>query len=88
MPFRGDDGIFEEDFIEERRKGLESFINKYVGEWTVIILQKELSVLMKIDVSELPDIPWPRTSAAFTCFYTNPSLIKLTFQAKFEALLK
>lgn len=29
MPFRGDDGIFEEDFIEERRKGLEIFINKY-----------------------------------------------------------
>ena len=30
MPFRSDDGIFEEDFIEERRKGLESFINKLV----------------------------------------------------------
>ena len=28
LPFRGDDGIFEEDFIEERRKGLEQFINK------------------------------------------------------------
>lgn len=28
LPFRGDDGIFEEDFIEERRKGLEVFINK------------------------------------------------------------
>lgn len=28
MPFRGDDGIFEEDFIEERRKGLEVFVNK------------------------------------------------------------
>lgn len=28
MPFRGDDGIFEEDFIEDRRKGLEQFINK------------------------------------------------------------
>jgi hypothetical protein len=30
MPFRGDDGIFEEDFIEDRRKGLEVFVNKYV----------------------------------------------------------
>lgn len=30
MPFRGDDGIFEEDFIEDRRKGLEEFVNKYV----------------------------------------------------------
>ncbi|CAG9837971.1 unnamed protein product [Diabrotica balteata] len=28
LPFRGDDGIFEEDFIEDRRKGLEVFINK------------------------------------------------------------
>lgn len=25
---RSDDGIFEDDFIEERRKGLEQFINK------------------------------------------------------------
>jgi hypothetical protein len=30
MPFRGDDGIYEEDFIEERRKGLEQFVNKYL----------------------------------------------------------
>lgn len=27
---RSDDGIFEDDFIEERRKGLEQFINKQV----------------------------------------------------------
>ncbi len=25
---RSDDGIFEDEFIEERRKGLEQFINK------------------------------------------------------------
>lgn len=31
LPFRGDEGIFEEDFIEERRKGLEAFINKIAG---------------------------------------------------------
>ncbi|XP_055373816.1 sorting nexin-12 [Condylostylus longicornis] len=31
MPFRGDDGIFDENFIEERRKGLEAFINKIAG---------------------------------------------------------
>ncbi|MBN3288372.1 SNX12 protein, partial [Polyodon spathula] len=30
LPFRGDEGIFEESFIEERRVGLEQFINKYV----------------------------------------------------------
>lgn len=27
---RRDDGIFDDDFIDERRKGLEQFINKYV----------------------------------------------------------
>ena len=31
LPFRSDDGIFEEDFIEERKKGLEQFINKVAG---------------------------------------------------------
>ncbi|XP_005176083.1 sorting nexin-12 [Musca domestica] len=31
MPFRNDEGIFDENFIEERRKGLEAFINKIAG---------------------------------------------------------
>ncbi|XP_041656760.1 sorting nexin-12 isoform X2 [Cheilinus undulatus] len=31
LPFRGDDGLFEEAFIEERRSGLEQFINKIAG---------------------------------------------------------
>jgi len=31
LPFRGDDGIFEEEFIEERRQGLESFVNRVAG---------------------------------------------------------
>ncbi|KAL5009954.1 hypothetical protein ScPMuIL_012259 [Solemya velum] len=31
LPFRGDDGIFEDDFIEERRQGLEQFVNKVAG---------------------------------------------------------
>jgi sorting nexin-3/12 len=28
LPFRGDEGIFEDEFIEDRRKGLEQFITK------------------------------------------------------------
>lgn len=28
LPFRSDDGIYEEGFIEERRTALEVFINK------------------------------------------------------------
>ncbi|XP_051843500.1 sorting nexin-12-like [Antechinus flavipes] len=31
LPFRGDEGLFEESFIEERRQGLEQFINKTAG---------------------------------------------------------
>jgi len=31
MPFRGDEGLFEEEFIEDRRKGLEQFVNKVAG---------------------------------------------------------
>ncbi|CAF0840483.1 unnamed protein product [Rotaria sp. Silwood1] len=28
LPFRKDNGLFQDDFIEERRQGLETFINK------------------------------------------------------------
>lgn len=28
LPFRGDKGIFDEEFIEERRASLEEFLNK------------------------------------------------------------
>ena len=31
LPFRNDEGIFDESFIEDRRKGLEAFINKVAG---------------------------------------------------------
>ncbi|XP_068188134.1 sorting nexin-12 isoform X3 [Antennarius striatus] len=31
LPFRGDEGIFEGTFIEERRSGLEQFINRIAG---------------------------------------------------------
>lgn len=36
LPFRNDDGIFEDEFIEERRKGLEQFINKYMVIYMVV----------------------------------------------------
>ncbi len=28
LPFRNDDGIFDDDFIDDRKKGLEQFVNK------------------------------------------------------------
>ncbi|KAJ8355662.1 hypothetical protein SKAU_G00184560 [Synaphobranchus kaupii] len=31
LPFRGDDGIFDDSFVEERRQGLEQFLNKVAG---------------------------------------------------------
>lgn len=31
LPFRNDDGIFDSGFIEERRRGLEIFVNKVAG---------------------------------------------------------
>ncbi|XP_013774425.1 sorting nexin-3-like [Limulus polyphemus] len=31
LPFRADEGIFDEEFIEERKKGLEMFVNKVAG---------------------------------------------------------
>lgn len=31
LPFRGDEGIYEDEFIEDRRKGLEMFVNKVAG---------------------------------------------------------
>lgn len=31
LPFRSDDGLFEDEFIEERRAGLEAFVNKVAG---------------------------------------------------------
>ncbi|KAI0979820.1 hypothetical protein GJ496_000991 [Pomphorhynchus laevis] len=31
LPFRSDDGLFEDEFIERRRRGLEIFINKIAG---------------------------------------------------------
>lgn len=31
MPFRADEGIYADEFIEERRKGLEAFVNKVAG---------------------------------------------------------
>ena len=31
LPFRGDEGLFDDEFIEDRRKNLEEFINKIAG---------------------------------------------------------
>lgn len=55
MPFRGDHGIFEEDFIEERRKGLEVFINKYI-KYVLLQTNKKKRTHDSIFITELQDI--------------------------------
>ncbi|KAA8586753.1 hypothetical protein FQN60_000589 [Etheostoma spectabile] len=75
LPFRGDEGLFEESFIEERRSGLEQFINS--------LHQKLLAVCVYVS-AELQVIPWPRTSAAFTCFCKRKALTVTTFLEKYD----
>uniref|UniRef100_A0A183CGL1 Sorting nexin-3 n=1 Tax=Globodera pallida TaxID=36090 RepID=A0A183CGL1_GLOPA len=50
LPFRSDDGIFEEGFIEERRKGLEQFLNKVAGH---PLAQNEKSLHIFLQMNEL-----------------------------------
>jgi len=50
LPFRNDDGIFEEAFIEERRKGLEQFLNKVSGH---PLAQNEKSLHMFLQCNEI-----------------------------------
>merc|ERR1719167_1874219 len=41
LPFlKNDDGIFEEEFIEERRVGLEDFINELLLKYAVVVFEK------------------------------------------------
>uniref|UniRef100_A0A914MIQ0 Sorting nexin-3 n=1 Tax=Meloidogyne incognita TaxID=6306 RepID=A0A914MIQ0_MELIC len=50
LPFRNDDGIFDETFIEERRKGLEQFLNKVAGH---PLAQNEKSLHIFLQMTEL-----------------------------------
>lgn len=54
LPFRGDEGIFEESFIEERRVGLEQFINRLVVETTLNQRQEKINnELLMINNTEI-----------------------------------
>ena len=41
LPFRQDEGLFEDEFIDERRKHLETFINKVAGEKLTFSLRRD-----------------------------------------------
>ncbi|KAK0423576.1 hypothetical protein QR680_008218 [Steinernema hermaphroditum] len=56
LPFRSDDGIFEEGFIEERRRALEQFVNKVAGH-PLAQNEKSLHIFLQtptIDKSYIP----------------------------------
>ena len=74
LPFRGDDGIYEEDFIEDRRSGLEGFINKYV-----FFLHK---IYFQHSDLELLAILWLRMNVAFICSCRKPTLTEIMSQEK------
>lgn len=42
LPFRQDEGLFEDEFIEERRRALETFINKVAGESPIAAARRDL----------------------------------------------
>ena len=59
MPFRNDDGIYEEGFIEERRSALEAFVNKIAGEFSHSSLELHIlvfgnSLMAWFQVTHLP----------------------------------
>lgn len=60
---RSDDGIFEDDFIEERRKGLELFINKYVPDYIALCVCKSIRFVIKATIlfdTNMADISFSR----------------------------
>uniref|UniRef100_A0A8I3NAU9 Sorting nexin 3 n=1 Tax=Canis lupus familiaris TaxID=9615 RepID=A0A8I3NAU9_CANLF len=70
LPFRGDDGIFDDNFIEERKQGLEQFINKWKYYQHVLCEGTHLKFSQQNLFSQwLLDILWHRMNVVFTCFY-------------------
>ncbi|XP_011905798.1 sorting nexin-3 isoform X1 [Papio anubis] len=64
LPFRGDDGIFDDNFIEERKQGLEQFINKF---WPGAVDHTCNPSTLGGRGSLV--ILWHRMNVVFTCFY-------------------
>ena len=60
---RRDDGIFEDEFIDERRKGLEQFINKYVS---------SLSSLINLRLSRVAGHPLAQNERSLHVFLQDP----------------
>lgn len=95
LPFRPDEGLFEESFIEERRVGLEQFINRSVDvllEYVCFLCvcsafaPSSYTCLFSFCVhvsAELQVTLWPRTSAVFTCSCRRKPSTATTFPEKY-----
>ncbi|XP_065773032.1 sorting nexin-12 isoform X2 [Muntiacus reevesi] len=70
LPFRGDEGIFEESFIEERRQGLEQFINKIAGH---PLAQNERCLHMFLQEEAIDRNYVPGKAVSWWCLLTQPS---------------
>ncbi|TKR96232.1 hypothetical protein L596_010281 [Steinernema carpocapsae] len=56
LPFRNDDGIFEEGFIEDRRRNLEQFVNKVAGH-PLAQNEKSLHIFLQMPTIDKSYIP-------------------------------
>ncbi|XP_061754678.1 sorting nexin-12 isoform X5 [Nerophis ophidion] len=76
LPFRSDEGLFEDSFIEERRSGLEQFINKIAGH---PLAQNERCLHMFLQEAEIDRNYIPgKTAAPSSCmFISTHFLLKL-----------
>lgn len=96
LPFRPDEGLFEESFIEERRMGLEQFINRSVDVLVQYVCflgvcsafaASSYTCLFSFCVhvsAELQVTLWPRTSAVFTCSCRRKPSTATTFPEKYD----
>ena len=86
LPFRADDGIFDPGFIEDRRKGLEAFVNKELVLQTV-----DYSESVKPPVGRLfeqterwPVILWLKMRSRFIFSFRKLQSTETIRLAKFE----
>ena len=85
LPFRADDGIFDPGFIEDRRKGLEAFVNK---ELVLIQIRDSssdwLTNPINLNKKRWLVIHWLRMRNLFIFFFKKLQLTEIIRLAKFE----
>ncbi|XP_029703800.1 sorting nexin-12 isoform X1 [Takifugu rubripes] len=79
LPFRPDEGLFEESFIEERRLGLEQFINRIAGH---PLAQNErcLHMFLQEETIDRDYIPGKAPQTGPSVFISTPSFERLAVE--------